>query len=153
MSRDDRERLHPAEDRLLDAALQQVLTTPANRTFAVTEQPAQPGRERQPSRLVAALVLFAITATAVLWWQQRANGIPRSAAAPAPQDPVSQPLPAQVSARTRAELDALPADVENLSIRRTASYKIAGGAARIIQRVAAAAHFTWRETHLACKLA
>src|SRR5262249_2442544 len=97
-----------AEDRLLDAALEQVLGA---RTDA-----APPPRQRW---LAAGLVLLGISVVVVLWSEMR--GAPRAVPVPAaqggaqePQSPA--PLPPMVTAKGRAALDALPADTQNLNV-------------------------------------
>ena len=98
----------PAEERLLDAALQQVLG-------------ARPVAEprRQPRWFAAAAVLLSLSVVVALWVGSRpAAGLPAvppavpPAEPPAPQEPAQLPPP--VLATGRAAVDALPVDTQNL---------------------------------------
>jgi hypothetical protein len=101
----------PAAERLLDAALEQVL---GGRAHA-----APPPRQRW---LAAALVLLGISVVVALWSEMRGarRAVPVPAAQGAAQDGAQgaepqAPLPPMVTAKGRAALDALPADTQNLN--------------------------------------
>jgi hypothetical protein len=94
----NRERvIHPAEERLLDAALVQL--------FAPVSRQAVRGPHPW---LAAALVLLGVVVTATTMW------LARDAADDTAQEPVTLPLPPSVSIEGKAALEALPVDTENL---------------------------------------
>ena len=82
-----------AEERLLDAALQQLFAGTAART----------SKRRSPQWLLVAMLLLGLTITATLMWQARE--VQRDEA----QDPQRNEHGDEVLVRSRAELDALPA--------------------------------------------
>ncbi len=92
---------HPAEERLLDAALAQVL--------AVREPAVAPRRRHL---LAAALVLLGVGVVAATMWSLRQRN--DVAVAPEPQEPESAPLPMEVHADGAAALAELPAGTVNL---------------------------------------
>lgn len=88
----------PAEERLLDAALAQVLAAPVPRTRAAA-----------PSRgLLAALLLLGGAVVATLMWQVPAPGRDEA------QEPATFPLHEEISGEGRAGIEALPNDTVHL---------------------------------------
>ena len=94
---------HPADERLLDAALQQVY---ADTPSAESDGEASDRVIRRSPWLQAATFLLGLTVIGVVFWQAREQD---SAATPAPlaQDPAPFGIPAK--AEGRAEIEALPA--------------------------------------------
>ena len=91
--------IHAAEERLLDAALEQLLG-PARAPAAAARQPWFP--------LAAALFLLGVVVTAAsLWLAQRG--------APLAQEPQRAPLPPRVTADGKSALEALPAGTAHLN--------------------------------------
>ncbi len=90
---------HPAEERLLDAALEQVLAE---------RRPAAAPRLDFRSLLVAALVMLGLGVVVVTAWLARSS--PRNEA----QEPVVAPMPREVEGDGRAGTEALPVTTENL---------------------------------------
>lgn len=90
----------PAEDRLLDAALQQVLA----------ETPMPASTPRSPHWLLVAVLLLAVGVTATTMWQARLGTSGEA------QEPLRNGLPDEVHARNLDELAALPADTANLRL-------------------------------------
>ncbi|MCA8973374.1 MAG: hypothetical protein KDC98_01565 [Planctomycetes bacterium] len=114
----DRE-LHPADQRLLDAALQQLLRARPAPALA-TPTPAPVERTRRTPLLTAALFLFGLSITAMMLLQaknDRAAPAQPTPTQPLPtpiQDREPSPLPPSVTAKGRAELEGLPDDTVNL---------------------------------------
>ncbi len=95
--------LHPAEERLLDAALAQVL-----RPVRTTTTPRSTRR-----MLAAALVLLGLTIVGATAWLVRE---PQRDDA---QEPEAAPMPAEVPGEGRAGLEALPVTTENVLAKFT----------------------------------
>lgn len=91
----------PAEERLLDAALQQLFAGSAANTK----------KSRSPQWLLAAMLLLGLGVTATLMWQAR-DGQRDEA-----QDPQRGEQDNEVLVRSRAELDALPATTTHVRWR------------------------------------
>lgn len=92
--------ISPAEDRLLDAALQQVLA----------ETPVPASTPRSPHWLLVAVLLLAVGITATTMWQAR------HAASDEAQEPQRTEPSEEVHARNLDELAALPASTTNLRL-------------------------------------
>ena len=90
--------IHPADERLLDAALSQAMA-----------DATAPVRHARSSLTAAALLLLGLAVTAAVFWLSKSRD--RSEA----QEPAPSPLPPQVSATGQAEIEALPADSVNLA--------------------------------------
>jgi len=91
--------LHPAEERLLDAALDQV--------FVERRLATAPRRDAR-SPLVAAFVLLGLGVVVTVAWLARSPS--RSEA----QEPAVAPMPPEVEGDERAGIEALPVTTENL---------------------------------------
>lgn len=97
-----------AEERLLDAALEQVFAGEAAMRWPPAQAPA-----RTPL-LAAAIALFGIAVLSALMWQARGVG----AASAFAQDPAPpSPLPPELRATAANEIAALPASTQNLVVR------------------------------------
>ena len=102
---------HPAEERLLDVALAEVMRTEiTSPSHAFERAPI-----RRPSLAAAALFLLGLSATAGILVLGRTE--PSTSAPPSNlQDAKTAPMAPAVSAKGRKELDALPADTQNLTL-------------------------------------
>lgn len=96
--------LHPAEERLLDAALEQV--------FAEQRPAAAPRRDAR-SLLVAAFVLLGLGVLLATAW------LARSPQRDELQEPATVPMPAEVPGEERSGIEALPTTTENLFAKFT----------------------------------
>src|SRR5262245_33793624 len=94
-----------AEERLLDAALQQLLRA--------TDAAAPPSRLRRA--WVAAAVLFGVAVVAGTIVLARQPGTRTAAQDPRPRDIPEPELPSALATATLEELDALPADTPNVA--------------------------------------
>ncbi len=95
---------HPAEERLLDASLEEV--------FAQRQHQVRPGRDVR-TLLVAAFVLLGLGAVFATAW------IVRSALRATAQEPTVAPLPAEVPGDGKDAIEALPITTENLQAKFT----------------------------------
>lgn len=107
---------HPAEERLLDAALVHVVARP---TVVGVTRPSRP----RPL-LTAALLLFGVGVVGTTMWSLR-HGERATASAQDPE-PAPAPLPPEVLAENGGALAALPEDTANLVLRTFGPADLAG---------------------------